>query len=195
AFLTPSLSYDFDDVFLTLTRNATSFVDVAQTPNQRAVAAALDASPFGSTLVQSVLLLTAPQAQQAFDALSGEVHASVQSSLMEDSRYMRQAVLGRLRTASYAGDTGTLAMLGIGGPEAASLTEAKGGDVVAYTKSPVVKAPPPAAGAPGPHVTFWAHGFGAWGRWDTDGNAGQLKRHPAGVHSGVHDTSATRASD
>src|SRR5262245_12084867 len=133
AFLTPSLSYDFDDVFLTLTRNATSFVDVAQTPNQRAVAAALDASPFGSTLVQSVLLLTAPQAQQAFDALSGEVHASVQSSLMEDSRYMRQAVLGRLRTASYAGDTGTLAMLGIGGPEAASLTEAKGGDVLAYT--------------------------------------------------------------
>ena len=185
AFLTPSLNYDFDDVFLTLTRNGTSFVDVAQTPNQRAVAAALDASPFGSTLVQSVLLLTTPQAQQAFDALSGEVHASVQSSLMEDSRYMRQAVLGRLRTASYAGDTGTLAMLGIGGPETASLTEADGADVLAYAKSPVLKAPPPAAVAPGPDVTFWAQGFGAWGRWDSDGNAAQLNRDLAGVISGV----------
>src|SRR5262249_45064882 len=174
AFLTPSLSYDFDDVFLTLTRNTTSLVDVAHTPNQRAVAVALDASPFGSTLVQSLLLLTTPQAQQAFDALSGEVHASVQSSLMEDSRYMRQAVLGRLRTASYASDGGTLAMLGAGGPETASLAQREGADALAYAKSPVLKAPPPAAVAPGPDITFWGQAFGAWGRWDTDGNAAQL---------------------
>jgi len=180
AFLTPSLSYDFDDVFLTLTRRA-AFVDAARTPNQRAVATALDASPFGSALVQSVLLLTAPQAQQAFDALSGEVHSSVQSVLMDDSRYMRHAVLGRLRAASYAGEGGTLAMLGAGGPETTSLAPEA---ALAYAKSSVVKAPP-AAVAVGPDIAFWGQGFGAWGHFDGDGNAAKLNRDLAGVISGI----------
>jgi autotransporter-associated beta strand protein len=45
AFLTPLLSYDPNNVFLTLIRNDITFASVAQTPNQRAVAAALDSSP------------------------------------------------------------------------------------------------------------------------------------------------------
>jgi len=70
------------------------------------VATALDLSPFGSALVQAVLPLTAPQAAQAFDALSGEIHASVETVLFDDSRYMRQAVLGRLRQASFGDEIG-----------------------------------------------------------------------------------------
>src|SRR5262249_26300283 len=42
AFLTPLLSYDPNNVFLTLIRKDITFASVAQTPNQRAVAAALD---------------------------------------------------------------------------------------------------------------------------------------------------------
>ncbi len=42
AFLTPSLSYDAANVYLLLTRNSTRFADVALTPNQFAVASALD---------------------------------------------------------------------------------------------------------------------------------------------------------
>src|SRR5215468_9091343 len=72
AFLTPLLSYDPSDVFLTLVRNDIIFASVAQTPNQRAVAAALDGSSPLKPLVQAVANLTVAGALQAFDALSSE---------------------------------------------------------------------------------------------------------------------------
>jgi uncharacterized protein with beta-barrel porin domain len=52
----------------------------------------------------------------ALTQLSGEVHGSVQAVIVDDSRYVRQAVLGRLRQAPYAGGTGAIAALGSGGP-------------------------------------------------------------------------------
>ncbi len=54
AFLTPTLSYDADDVFLTLTRNATFFSSLAETPNQRGVASALDAASPANPVVAAV---------------------------------------------------------------------------------------------------------------------------------------------
>src|SRR6266511_913588 len=116
AFLTPTLSYDPNDVFVTLNRNDTTFASIAQTPNQRPVAAALDRSPLFSPLVQAVVNLTGASALRAFDALSGEIHGSVQTTIVDDSRYVRQAVLGRLRQAPYANGAGAMAALGTGGP-------------------------------------------------------------------------------
>jgi uncharacterized protein with beta-barrel porin domain len=52
----------------------------------------------------------------ALTQLSGEVHGSVQAVIVDDSRYVRQAVLGRLRQAPYAGGSGAIAALGSGGP-------------------------------------------------------------------------------
>ena len=49
AFLTPSLSYDPNDVFLTLTRNGVAFGSVAATPNQLATANAIDAEAIGES--------------------------------------------------------------------------------------------------------------------------------------------------
>jgi outer membrane autotransporter protein len=49
--LTPVLSYDANDVFLTLARNGFSFGSLATTPNQAAVAGALDQSPQNAALV------------------------------------------------------------------------------------------------------------------------------------------------
>ena len=63
AFLTPTLTYDPNDVFLTLNRNDITFASVAQTPNQRAVAGALDRSPLFSPPVQAVVNLTGASAQ------------------------------------------------------------------------------------------------------------------------------------
>jgi autotransporter-associated beta strand protein len=116
AFLTPLLSYDPNDVFLTLVRNDITFASLAQTRNQRAVAEALDRSPPLKPLVQAVANLTGAGALQAFDALSGEVHGSAQATIIDDSRYLRQAILGRLRQAPYEGGTGAIAALGAGGP-------------------------------------------------------------------------------
>jgi hypothetical protein len=94
AFLTPTLTYTPTSVLLTLTRNA-FFVSQAQTPNQRSVAATLDKAPLTNPLVLAVLSQTAPGARQAFDALSGEIYASVQTRLIEDGFILRQELLAR----------------------------------------------------------------------------------------------------
>ena len=84
-------------VLLQLIRNAVAFGGFAQTPNQQAVAGALDAAGPGDPVADAVATLgTAAEAQAAFDALSGEVHASTRTLLLDDSRFLREAVSRRL---------------------------------------------------------------------------------------------------
>ncbi|ABC77343.1 autotransporter outer membrane beta-barrel domain-containing protein [Syntrophus aciditrophicus] len=82
AFLTPSLSYDPSNVYLLLTRNSTNFVDVAGTPNQRAVASAFDSISPGATgemeaVLNSLTSLSADGARSAFDQMGGNVHTAL----------------------------------------------------------------------------------------------------------------------
>jgi len=186
AFLTPLLSYDPNNVFLTLIRNDITFASVAQTPNQRAVAAALDSSPPLKPLVQAVANLTLAGTLQAFDALSGEVHGSVQTTIIEDSRYIRQALLGRLRQASYAGDAGAFAALGSGGPILAYADPAAGGGLAYRGADRPAQAVDQLLGAApqSPDLTFWAQGVGAWGRINSDGNAADVSRNLGGIFTG-----------
>src|SRR6516162_769575 len=186
AFLTPLLSYDPNNVFLTLIRNDITFASVAQTPNQRAVAAALDSSPPLKPLVQAVANLTLAGTLQAFDALSGEVHGSVQTTMIDDSRYIRQAVLGRLRQASYAGAADAFAALGSGGPILAYADSAAGGGLADRDADRPAQAVNQLFGAApqSPDLTFWAQGVGAWGRINSDGNAADVSRNLGGVFSG-----------
>ena len=126
AFLTPSVVYDGgtgNDVVLTLERDAAlSFCSVAKTRNQCDVATALDQFPTDNALYLAVLNQTAAGARQAFDALSGEIHATVAGVLSEDSRYVRDAILGRLMQASYTGGGDMqVASLAAAGPQLASL--------------------------------------------------------------------------
>src|SRR5690606_30578612 len=83
AFLDPTLSYDYDEysIDLILRRNDTSFESMARTANQRATAGALETLPQSSVLHQRVLGLADGEAPGVFDALSGELHASVLSAL------------------------------------------------------------------------------------------------------------------
>ncbi len=97
AFLTPSLSYDPGNVFLTLSRNDISFPAVGITPNQIAAAGGIEAVGNGSSLNAAVLGLSAPQARAAYDQVSGEIHASLKTALIEDSRFLRNAANNRLR--------------------------------------------------------------------------------------------------
>jgi subtilase-type serine protease len=167
---------------LGLTGKSASFSSVAQTKNQSNVTAALDASPCSSALVQALLPLTTPQALQAFNTLSGEVHPSTASALLDDSRYMRNAVLGRLRQASFGGDA-DMASLSLGGPQLAFQDEALA--ALAYAKSPIVTKAPMAAPTASSDIAFWAQSFGAWGNLNSDGNAAALKRDLAGFLTGV----------
>src|SRR5262249_50380956 len=109
---------------------------------------------------------------------SGEVHGSVQTTMIDDGRYIRQAVLGRLRQAPYAGGTGTIAALGSGGPTLAYGEPPTDAPLAYAAKKPSfpIKAPPLAAPAETAHLTLWAQGGGARGKIDSDGNAPDVSR-------------------
>src|SRR6516162_6042443 len=159
------------------------------TANQRAVGNALEAGYSttltgpAATLYTKLLTTGTPD---ALSQLSGEIHGSVQSVMVDDSRYIRQAVLGRLRQAPYAGGTGAIAALGSGGPTLA-YGESETDAALAYAdKKPSfpIKAPPLAAPVETPDLTFWAQGVGAWGKIDGDGNAADASRNLSGVFTG-----------
>jgi uncharacterized protein with beta-barrel porin domain len=99
---------------------------------------------------------------------------------------VRQAVLGRLRQAPYAGGSGAIAALGSGGP---MLAYGSATDVLlgyADTKRPnfPIKAPPLPTPAQTADLTFWAQGIGAWGKINGDGNAADAGRNLGGVFTG-----------
>lgn len=104
AFVEALLSYDPNNVYVTVQRNGRTYASVASTPNQLAVAGALDGLAITSPLAQAIALSSAASATAAFDQLSGEVHASLRSALIEDSRHIRNAVSDRITRS--AGDEG-----------------------------------------------------------------------------------------
>lgn len=113
AFLTPTLAYQPQAVELTLTRNTTPFGDVGTTPNQGSTGTGVETVPTSGTVTgtttgtttptdaatgsiyDAVLLMSAADAREAFTQLSGELHASVRSTLVDDTRVVRNAVRDR----------------------------------------------------------------------------------------------------
>ncbi len=183
ATLSASLSYTATDVLLvTLRADIASLAGL--TANQRAVGGAQDAAFNGGLpSIGELFALSNAQLPAALDALSGEVHASTAGLLVDESRYMRGAVLGRLRQASYGGAAGTAA-LALGGPTAFA-GEEEMNTALGYAKSPVIAKAPMVAPAPDRDIVFWAQGFGAWGRFGSDGNATSVRRDLAGFISGL----------
>ncbi|KXU83760.1 hypothetical protein CI15_24755 [Paraburkholderia monticola] len=97
-FLAPRLSYGLNDVNLIIDRNGTSYAAAAQTANQAVTARALDTLTFGNAAYESVARATsAASAAQAFDQLSGEGYATARTAMIEDSRFVRDAMNQRLR--------------------------------------------------------------------------------------------------
>lgn len=102
AFLTPELEYGNGVVRLHLDRNDIDFAAIGLTPNQIAAGGATEALDFDHVvanqalaLVDAVLVLSPEDARAAFDSLSGEFHVSTRSMLLDDSRLLRDAILGR----------------------------------------------------------------------------------------------------
>lgn len=147
AFLNFALSYDANNVFLT-----SSLADLCLssfTANQCATANALETVGSG-TLFAAITNLSNAEAPRAFNQLSGEIHASSKTALLEDSRFAREATLNRLRVA-----------LGGAGSNADQATQ----------ETPE-------------GTTLWVQGFGAWSRWNSDGNAARLDRNIGGIFMG-----------
>jgi subtilase-type serine protease len=100
-FLQAKLSYLSNALNLDILRGA-SLASAATTANQTAVATAIDSHVDSDSLLQRMLMLSEEQARSAFDSISGEIHASAKSLLLQDSQIVRDAALTRARNSRDA---------------------------------------------------------------------------------------------
>jgi len=178
-FLAPELSYGANDVFLTIVRNGVSFASVGETPNEIATGGAVEALGSGNVIFDTILSLTADQARHAFDALSGEVHASLSGVLVNQGLYVREAMLGRLIQASYGSNgPGQAVALAAGGPTTVAALDS--GRMALSAGHDTGAIPDYGRG-----LTFWTRGFGSWGKFDGNGNAATADRTLGGFISGM----------
>lgn len=110
AFLDPTLSYDANNVYLTMARNDVSmpdvqlaFPDVVVNTNQQAVAGAVEALGEGNAVYDAVVRLEVPQVVPAFDSLSGEVHAAHRGTLLQN-RFLHDGIDRHLDGRAVSGD-------------------------------------------------------------------------------------------
>ena len=98
AFLAPVLTYDANNVFLTLNQDI-GFSSIAQTPNQAAAGTGVGGLTTGDPVFDAVLTLSTAEAPAALDALSGEGHASIKGIFVDDASHIRDAAFDRLTAA------------------------------------------------------------------------------------------------
>lgn len=156
-------SYDANNVYLTAEK-VRSIADAGSTPNQAAVGAAVDSLPASNTVANAVLWSpNDAAARDALNQLSADIHASTKTALLQDSRFVREAAIDRLRNAACAP-----------------------GSAVART----APTQPPQLGAGcvpedrQQHAT-WGQVFGSWGSIASDGNAAKLERDIGGFLVGA----------
>ncbi|TXL73683.1 autotransporter domain-containing protein [Vineibacter terrae] len=165
-FLNLALTYDPSNVYLDVTRNAVAFCDVAAARNQCAAGRGAESLGVGNALYDAIASLPDTAAvRQAFNTLSGEIHASTRSVLIDESHYLRAAVIGRTRQAG-TGAGGTA-------PQFAALAQ----------MSDQAQRP-----QDGTAITAWTQAFGAWGHVGDDGNAAGLDRTTGGFFIGADTT-------
>ena len=93
AYLIPTLSYDANTVYLTLTREA--FVSGGNPPNGNGVAGAIDQLGPG-TIYNAVLFMNNADKSTGLRSLAGELHPSVQRALMDGASYGQSTLMERL---------------------------------------------------------------------------------------------------
>jgi outer membrane autotransporter protein len=151
-------SYDANNVYLSAEK-VRSIADAGGTPNQAAVGAALDSLPVSNSLANAVTWLPNDfAARDALNQLSADIHASTKTALLEDSRFVREAAIDRLRGAACAPGSAVQAPQQVGAgctPEGSQKHSA------------------------------WTQVFGSWGSIDGDGNAAKLERDIGGFMVGT----------
>lgn len=156
-------SYDANNVYLTA-KSVRQFVAAGVTPNQIATAGALDTLVANSPLRSAIALLPNDiAARGAFDQLSGEIHASVKTAAMQDSRFVREAAFERLRAATCAPGASTSMQTDRKSPLGAQGSCAPAGE----------------------ERVAWAQAFGSWGKVRGDGNAQGIDRDIGGFFVGA----------
>lgn len=176
AFITPTLSYVGNDVFLTIAVTQ-DFSTAAETYNQFQAASALnDLEQTGDALAvfNTIANMNADDARRAFDLTSGEVHAAGQHVIDQTFALFN-------RTLRYQGVAG----VGSGNVGAQVFTAPLGyGPAVAAGNAGVVAIEDAAAYADARVRGAWAAPLGGFGHVDSDGNAAKLDWWNAGLAGG-----------
>ncbi|WP_454918250.1 autotransporter-associated beta strand repeat-containing protein [Xanthobacter sediminis] len=159
AFLDPVLAYDAQNVYLQMTYSGIDFATYARTPNEAGVAVAAQALGAGNAVYDALLSLPVGAVAPAFNALSGEIYASADTVLLQESIYVREAVGARLRQAA-AGPGALAQAAAAAGPSTAQLSRDLG-------------------------VTLWAQGYGGWGNSFGNGNAASISNSLGGFLIGA----------
>ncbi|WP_374788693.1 autotransporter outer membrane beta-barrel domain-containing protein [Brucella oryzae] len=160
-FVDFNLVYDPKNVYLDVSRTSTAFADIADTFNQRSTAVASETLGVGDPVYDNILALTEQESRDALDQLSGEIYASMRGVLIEDSHFVRDAAIDRIRSAFEE----------VGASDVPVMAYGPGGikPVAANTEGPV----------------FWGRGYGAWGLMKDNGNAARLDYSTGGFLAGV----------
>lgn len=93
---------DANDVAIQFIRNSNNFDGLAETRNEYAVTSGLDTIDESGELFYQLAPLNDKQIMALLTPLAGEIHASTRAILLNDSRFLRQAVNDRLYQAHSA---------------------------------------------------------------------------------------------
>jgi fibronectin-binding autotransporter adhesin len=182
AFVSPTLGYGDNAVFLTLTRRTdpegSTFASVALTRNQRSTADAVEQLGAGQELFDRVLGASVSGARQAFNALSGEIHSSAVTAGYRDAQLVQNAILARLRQTHST----RMPSFTHGSYRTAYTADAYAGPSSAL----LVRSFDPR------RFALWGEGFGSWGKVAHNGNAADLDTATGGFILGAESNLSER---
>ncbi len=180
AYLTPTVANDGNNVVLTLVRRVVppvtpgngngeparpmKFEDGANSRNQRSVANAVESLSAGNPVYQAVLNLPVGAPAAAFQALSGEAHASAASSLRNTASTAAAVPLEHFRSNLSA-------VMQAGAPTA----DAAGSDA-----APAASTLPQSTARP-----IWAQVVGNWQRSNATSETSEVRQHTGGLFMGA----------
>jgi outer membrane autotransporter protein len=167
AFLNPYLEYDPNNVWLVFARNDINLCDVAGTANQSESCKGIDSLDDNNPIKDDIIHQDEEHARDAYDQLSGEIHATVKTAMLQDSRFPREAALDRMGISACQLDNATnRADQYDDGDERRRIREQMG------------------CGGDNQRPVAWGRIFGSWGHQDGDGNAARVERGIGGVFVG-----------
>ncbi|WP_316859305.1 autotransporter domain-containing protein [uncultured Cohaesibacter sp.] len=162
AYLDATVSYSSDEAVLTLTRDlGSSFADFADTTNQKNVANVIEGFGASGSLYNAIVVLPDGEPADAFNQLTGEQYATLQTIMTLDSAIDRNAANQRLRSS----------MGGIGGS----------GDQVSVGFHNEEELP--SSLSPTPQI--WAQAFGNWSKIGSTVNTASVTSQSKGFLVGM----------
>ena len=196
AFLQPSLSYSTNDVILTiLNLNAdpgggggsqVTFESVANTGNERAVARTLDDLGTSAPFYNQLIVQTTQGARAAYNALSGEVNASLPTTIIGPTAVLTSWLHDRTAGTSPSQNGGpqliSSAPLGIVSDTGTLASSFEAGGALADRGLPGVGAAAP--GADELPYSAWMHAFGDLTHVSGNGDAAAIQSSGGGLFLG-----------